>query len=45
MVGEDPIMEALLIERGTDGSLTEKSLFETSLPALVNAERPPAFVF
>ena len=45
VVGEDPIMEALLIERGTDGSLTEKSLFETSLPALVHAERPPAFVF
>lgn len=45
IVGSDPIMEALLITRLEDGSLRTNSLFDTSLPPLVNAVRPPRFVF
>ena len=45
IVGQLPIMEALLIERIGDAGWSTRSLFDTSLPPLVNAEAPPAFVF
>ncbi|MDH3377967.1 MAG: protein-L-isoaspartate O-methyltransferase [Gammaproteobacteria bacterium] len=45
IVGQQPIMEALLIERIGDTGWNTRSLFDTSLPPLVNAEAPPAFVF
>jgi protein-L-isoaspartate(D-aspartate) O-methyltransferase len=45
IVGADPVMEALLITRLDDGSIRKASLFDTSLPPLVNATRPPRFVF
>ena len=45
IVGQDPAMEAILIVNREDGSLQRTSLFETSLPALLNAKTPSAFVF
>lgn len=44
VVGEPPIMEALLITRVSEGEWHTESLFETSLPPLVNAAAPRAFV-
>ena len=45
VVGVSPVMEALVISRVTDGGYTERSLFETDLPALVNARAPAHFEF
>ena len=45
IVGQSPIMEAILYSRGDSGELTELSLFDTSLPPLINAETPSAFTF
>jgi len=45
IVGEAPLMEALLITRVTEDAWSRTSLFETSLPALVNAVRPRHFSF
>lgn len=45
IVGQPPIMEAVLIVRTTQSSWTHTSLFETSLPPLVNADAPSEFVF
>lgn len=45
IVGQDPIMEAILIEKMDDGSTQRTSLFDTSLPPLINAQTPPEFVF
>lgn len=45
IVGGDPIMEAVLITKLDDGSIRRLSLFDTSLPPLINAVRPPRFVF
>lgn len=45
IVGKPPIMEALLIQRIGENAWTETSLFDTSLPPLVNTETPPEFVF
>jgi protein-L-isoaspartate(D-aspartate) O-methyltransferase len=45
VVGRPPVMQALLITRTADAEWTQQSLFETSLPALVNAEQPDAFRF
>lgn len=45
IVGESPVMEARLIERLDGGNFRETSLFETDLPALVNARAMPRFVF
>lgn len=45
IVGEDPIMEARLIVKNDDESIQQTSLFDTSLPPLLNAPEPPAFVF
>jgi protein-L-isoaspartate(D-aspartate) O-methyltransferase len=45
VVGEDPVMEALLIERLGEGGTHQRRLFETSVPSLVNAPQPRRFVF
>jgi protein-L-isoaspartate(D-aspartate) O-methyltransferase len=44
IVGQAPVMEALLVRRVANGC-SEVSLFETELPALVNAKAPAKFVF
>ncbi len=45
IVGDAPVMEALLITRvGPQAWITE-SLFETELPPLINAPQPARFVF
>jgi protein-L-isoaspartate(D-aspartate) O-methyltransferase len=43
--GESPAMEARLLKRLGATEWAEESLFETDLPRLVNAERPPEFEF
>ena len=43
VTGNPPIMEALLITRVSEREWITESLFETSLPPLVNAEAPNAF--
>ena len=45
IVGTEPIMESILITRLEDGSTKRESLFDTSLPPLINAVRPPRFIF
>ena len=45
VVGQSPAMEAMLIERLDAHSYTETALFETDLPALINAQQPDRFVF
>jgi protein-L-isoaspartate(D-aspartate) O-methyltransferase len=45
IVGQEPIMEARLIVKNDDGSIQQTSVFDTSLPPLLNAQTPPAFVF
>lgn len=45
IVGQSPVMQALLITRTSEAEWTTKSLFETDFPVLINAEQPPAFVF
>jgi len=44
VVGRAPVMEALLVTRHEDGSWTEKSLFETMLTPMINADEPEPFV-
>jgi protein-L-isoaspartate(D-aspartate) O-methyltransferase len=44
VVGRPPVMEAVLVRMHTDGSTTEKSLFETLLPPMINADQPRPFV-
>jgi protein-L-isoaspartate(D-aspartate) O-methyltransferase len=45
IVGQPPVMEAMLIRRPGAESFTALGLFETSLPPLVNAPQPDRFVF
>ncbi len=45
IVGKPPIMQAVLITRVGDQEWNRESLFETSVPALVNAPEPEAFRF
>ena len=45
IVGQSPVMEAMLYSLGDDGEPTELSLFDTSLPPLINARTPSAFTF
>lgn len=45
IAGQPPIMEALLITRVAEDAWARESLFETSLPALVNAVVPASFSF
>jgi len=44
IVGNAPVMEAMLMHK-IDNGFSEKVLFETDLPALVNANAPAKFVF
>ena len=43
--GEAPVMEAWLVTRTGDSAWSRVALFETSIPALVNSQRPSRFVF
>lgn len=45
VVGEDPVMEALLITRVGEREFRRESLFETSVPALANVPEPEHFSF
>jgi len=45
VVGEDPVMEAVLVTHVADGDFRRQSLFETSVPALEKAPQPEHFVF
>lgn len=45
IVGEDPVMEALLITRTGLTEFTTRNLFETSIPPLMNAQQPEKFLF
>jgi len=45
IVGEDPVMEALLITCAAPGEFTTTKLFETSTVALINALQPTRFTF
>ncbi len=45
IAGQPPVMQAMLVTRVGDQEWNQESLFETSLPALLNAPRPEAFRF
>lgn len=45
VVGEDPVMEAVLVTRVAGSDFRRQSLFETSVPALEKAPQPERFVF
>jgi protein-L-isoaspartate(D-aspartate) O-methyltransferase len=45
IVGRPPLMQALLITRSGDREWNSESLFETAIPALLNAPRPEDFKF
>lgn len=45
VVGEDPVMEAVLMRRVGETGWESESLFDTQLKPLVNAARQPAFEF
>lgn len=45
VVGEAPLMEALLVERQGPAQWTTTRLFETRLPALCHARTPSRFIF
>ena len=44
-IGEAPVMEAVLITRGSDGTTSRAAQFETCVPALANVPEPERFVF
>lgn len=45
IVGESPVMEVRLIRKMSDNDSSETVLFETDLPALINAKKSQTFVF
>jgi protein-L-isoaspartate(D-aspartate) O-methyltransferase len=45
VVGEPPVMEARLVRRTAESAFATDSLFETVIDPLVNAARPPRFIF
>jgi len=45
IVGKPPIMQALLITRVGEQEWNQESMFETAIPALLNAPQPEAFKF
>lgn len=45
IVGRDPVMEAVLVERLAGDQYRTVSLFDTSLPPLIHGEAEPSFVF
>lgn len=44
VIGTPPVMEAFLITRVDENNWSQESLFETSLPPLLNAPQAPRFV-
>jgi len=44
VVGRPPVMEAILVRLHADGSISEKSLFETLLTPMINADQSEPFV-
>jgi protein-L-isoaspartate(D-aspartate) O-methyltransferase len=45
MVGEAPVMDAILVRRVDDNEWIRESLFETVVEPLINAAKPQKFVF
>jgi len=45
VIGQAPAMEACLIERSHEGVISYRSLFETVIPPLANASKPPPAQF
>ena len=45
VVGEGPVMNAMLVTRSADGEIWKEKLFETVLPPLDEAPQPSNFVF
>ena len=45
VVGEEPVMEALLVTRVEGGDFRRESLFETCVPKLEKVPEPERFVF
>ena len=45
VIGDEPVMSAQLITRVSEGGWSQRTLFETVLPPLVNAPQPSRFVF
>jgi protein-L-isoaspartate(D-aspartate) O-methyltransferase len=45
VVGDAPVMKAILVTRGTDGAFRRAEVFETLLKPLVNAQAPARFRF
>ncbi len=45
IVGEAPVMEAILVQRTTDDAISKESLFETEVAPLLHVPRPQRFVF
>lgn len=45
IVGEDPVMEAVLVTCTAPGEFTTTTLFETSTAPLINAQQPVRFTF
>ena len=45
VTGDEPVMSAQLITRVSEDGWSQRTLFETVLPTLVNAPQPPRFVF
>ena len=45
VVGEQPVMEAILVTRLESGELSRTSLFETVIPPLINAPVESPFEF
>lgn len=45
VIGQGHVMHATLFTRTDTGELISERLFETELPALINAETPPGFEF
>lgn len=43
IIGEEPVMEACLVRRTAGDEWTTDTLFETLIPPLCNAQRPPQF--
>ena len=44
VIGRPPVMEAILVRKHADGSWTQKSLFETFLTPMINADLGEPFV-
>lgn len=44
VVGDSPVMEVVLITREGESEWAQETLFETDLPALINAPKPERFI-